>query len=49
MLTPLRFDVTDNAAVRAAADRVAEAVGGGNLAGLVNNAGIAVAGATRPD
>jgi len=44
MLTPLRFDVTDGAAVRAAADRVAEAVGGGNLAGLVNNAGIAVAG-----
>lgn len=42
--TPLLFDVTDAAAVRAAADQVASALGGETLAGLVNNAGIAVAG-----
>lgn len=41
---PLIFDITDQAAVRAAADRVAEALDGEPLAGLVNNAGIAVAG-----
>ncbi|HWA89017.1 MAG TPA: SDR family NAD(P)-dependent oxidoreductase [Rhizomicrobium sp.] len=41
---PLVFDVTDAAAVSAAADTVAAALGGETLFGLVNNAGIAVAG-----
>jgi len=42
--TPLVFDVTDAAAVAAGADRVAAALGTARLGGLVNNAGIAVAG-----
>ncbi|MET3665458.1 SDR family NAD(P)-dependent oxidoreductase [Caulobacter sp. 1776] len=42
--TPLLFDVTDEAAVRAGARRVEAALEGATLAGLVNNAGIAVAG-----
>lgn len=42
--TPLVFDVTDEPAVLAAAREVREALGGERLAGLVNNAGIAVAG-----
>ncbi|HRD29110.1 MAG TPA: SDR family NAD(P)-dependent oxidoreductase [Caulobacter sp.] len=42
--TPLLFDVVDEAAVRAAARQVEAALGGRTLAGLVNNAGIAVAG-----
>ncbi|WP_027551326.1 SDR family oxidoreductase [Bradyrhizobium sp. Cp5.3] len=42
--TPLLFDVTDEAAVFAAARQVREALGGETLAGLVNNAGVAVAG-----
>lgn len=42
--TPLLFDVTDEAAVLAAARQVREALGGETLAGLVNNAGIAVGG-----
>ncbi|MGY4306891.1 NAD(P)-dependent dehydrogenase (short-subunit alcohol dehydrogenase family) [Bradyrhizobium sp. USDA 4369] len=42
--TPLQFDVTDEAAVKAAAGEVRAALGGEALAGLVNNAGIAVAG-----
>jgi NAD(P)-dependent dehydrogenase (short-subunit alcohol dehydrogenase family) len=41
---PLLFDVTDAQAVNAAADKVATALGGETLFGLVNNAGIAVAG-----
>jgi NAD(P)-dependent dehydrogenase (short-subunit alcohol dehydrogenase family) len=41
---PLMFDVTDEAAVLAAAREVRAALGGETLAGLVNNAGIAVAG-----
>ncbi len=41
---PLLFDVTDEQAVLAAARKVREALGGERLAGLVNNAGIAVAG-----
>jgi NAD(P)-dependent dehydrogenase (short-subunit alcohol dehydrogenase family) len=41
---PLLFDVTDEAAVRAAARDVRAALGGETLTGLVNNAGIAVAG-----
>lgn len=42
--TPLLFDVTDEAAVLTAARQVREALGGETLAGLVNNAGIAVGG-----
>lgn len=42
--TPLIFDVTDEAAVQAGARIVEAALGGATLAGLVNNAGIAVAG-----
>ena len=42
--TPLLFDVTDEAAVKAASGEVRAALGGEALAGLVNNAGIAVAG-----
>ena len=42
---PLLFDVTDAAAVSPRARRsVANALGGETLAGLVNNAGVAVAG-----
>jgi NAD(P)-dependent dehydrogenase (short-subunit alcohol dehydrogenase family) len=41
---PLLFDVTDEAAVLAAACEVRAALGGTTLTGLVNNAGIAVAG-----
>lgn len=41
---PLIFDVTDEAAVAAAAAQVREALAGEPLAGLVNNAGVAVAG-----
>ncbi|HZZ34885.1 MAG TPA: SDR family NAD(P)-dependent oxidoreductase [Caulobacteraceae bacterium] len=41
---PLIFDVTDEAAVAAAAARVREAIGGETLFGLVNNAGVAVPG-----
>ena len=41
---PLSFDVTDEAAVRAAAREVRDQLNGETLAGLVNNAGIAVAG-----
>src|SRR6266566_3507291 len=42
--TPLIFDVTDEAAVLAAARDIRAALNGEKLAGLVNNAGIAVAG-----
>lgn len=42
--TPLVFDVTDEKAVKTAAARVRSALNGQTLAGLVNNAGIAVAG-----
>jgi len=41
---PLLFDVTDQAAVNAGAETTAKALGGEPLAGLVNNAGIAVSG-----
>jgi NAD(P)-dependent dehydrogenase (short-subunit alcohol dehydrogenase family) len=41
---PLLFDVTDDAAVNAAAAEVRSALKGETLAGLVNNAGIAVSG-----
>lgn len=43
-VTPLLFDVADEAAVRAGASQVAQALGGRRLWGLVNNAGIAVPG-----
>jgi hypothetical protein len=42
--TPLLFDVTDEVAVRQAASEVRAALSGETLAGLVNNAGIVVAG-----
>src|SRR5271170_3851004 len=41
---PLLFDVTDEAAVNAAAADVRKALAGERLAGVVNNAGISVAG-----
>src|ERR1700729_1677028 len=41
---PLLFDVTDEAAVLAAAREVRAALNGETLAGLVNNAGIALGG-----
>jgi NAD(P)-dependent dehydrogenase (short-subunit alcohol dehydrogenase family) len=41
---PLLFDVTDQAAVNAGAETTAKALEGEPLAGLVNNAGIAVSG-----
>ena len=41
---PLLFDVTDEAAVQAAAQQVREQLDGQTLLGLVNNAGIAVPG-----
>jgi len=41
---PLIFDVTDEAAVKAGARLLADQLGGETLAGLVNNAGIAVPG-----
>jgi NAD(P)-dependent dehydrogenase (short-subunit alcohol dehydrogenase family) len=43
-LVPVKIDVTDSASIRAAADQVAEALAEERLAGLVNNAGIAVSG-----
>jgi NAD(P)-dependent dehydrogenase (short-subunit alcohol dehydrogenase family) len=42
--TPLLFDVTDDGAIKASADQVKQLLGGKPLFGLVNNAGIAVAG-----
>ena len=43
-LQPLHLDVTDDAGVVRAFDEVREALAGGGLAGLVNNAGIALGG-----
>jgi NAD(P)-dependent dehydrogenase (short-subunit alcohol dehydrogenase family) len=43
-ITPLRIDVTDASTITSAAGTVANIVDGAGLAGLVNNAGIAVAG-----
>lgn len=43
-VTPLLFDVADEAGVRAGAAQVAQALGNRRLFGLVNNAGIAVPG-----
>lgn len=45
--TPLVFDVTDDDAITAAAEQVCTALAGATLDGLVNNAGIAVAGPVR--
>jgi NAD(P)-dependent dehydrogenase (short-subunit alcohol dehydrogenase family) len=42
--TPLLFDVTDEPAIAVAADKVRDRLAGTRLAGLVNNAGIAVVG-----
>lgn len=42
--TPLVFDVTDEKAVQQAADQVRAALAGRTLAGLINNAGIALGG-----
>jgi NAD(P)-dependent dehydrogenase (short-subunit alcohol dehydrogenase family) len=42
--TPLLFDVTEHKAVKAAAAQVKEVIGDRGLAGLVNNAGMAVPG-----
>jgi len=44
MLVPLLFDVTDEPAVRAAAEQVKGYLGKATLDGLVNNAGIEIAG-----
>lgn len=41
---PLLFDVTDAAAIDAAANQVAAALGGRTLGGLVNNAGVVIVG-----
>ena len=41
-LTPVLIDVTDGASIRAAAATVEQAVGERGLAGLVNNAGVAI-------
>ena len=43
-LTPVMIDVTDAASIAAAAEAVGRTLGDAGLAGLVNNAGIAVAG-----
>lgn len=42
--TPLFFDITDAPAIQAAAEQVRAVLGEDNLVGLVNNAGIALAG-----
>lgn len=42
--TPLLFDVTDEAAIKAAADQVAGMLDGQGLIGLVNNAGMSFSG-----
>lgn len=43
-LTPILIDITDNESIQSACDIVAKATGENGLNGLVNNAGIAVAG-----
>jgi NAD(P)-dependent dehydrogenase (short-subunit alcohol dehydrogenase family) len=43
-LAPVHLDVTDAAQIEGVAERIGEAVGGGGLHGLVNNAGMAVLG-----
>jgi NAD(P)-dependent dehydrogenase (short-subunit alcohol dehydrogenase family) len=43
-VTPISIDVTDQESIRTAAARVQEATGDRGLAGLVNNAGVAISG-----
>jgi NAD(P)-dependent dehydrogenase (short-subunit alcohol dehydrogenase family) len=43
-LTPVILDVTDEASIKSAVDTVAATLGEAGLSGLINNAGIAVAG-----
>jgi NAD(P)-dependent dehydrogenase (short-subunit alcohol dehydrogenase family) len=43
-VTPLSIDVTDHDSIRTAASQVTETVGERGLAGLVNNAGVAISG-----
>ena len=43
-LVPVRLDISDETEIAQAARNVIEALGGGGLAGLVNNAGIVVGG-----
>lgn len=43
-VTPISIDVTDQETIRTTAARVAEAAGDSGLAGLVNNAGVAISG-----
>ncbi len=43
-LTPVRIDVTDEASIREAAATIAAATGDAGLHGLVNNAGVSIAG-----
>ena len=45
LIVPVIIDVTDVASITTAAEQIAGAVGAGGLGALVNNAGIAVAGA----
>jgi NAD(P)-dependent dehydrogenase (short-subunit alcohol dehydrogenase family) len=42
--TPLLFDVTDEAAIKTAAEKVTQAVNGHGLFALINNAGMAIGG-----
>jgi len=42
--TPLVFDVTDEAAIKIAVDRVAKTINGQGLFALINNAGVAIGG-----
>ena len=44
-LVPVRLDISDETEVEQAARNITEALGGGKLVGLVNNAGIVVGGA----
>ena len=41
-IIPLQLDVTDDESIKRAADTVRQSVGGAGLAGLINNAGIAI-------
>src|SRR5947207_1252689 len=43
-ITPILLDITDSASIAQAAETVSKAVGSRGLAGLVNNAGLIVAG-----
>ena len=43
-LTPVRINVTDEASIREAAAQIAAATGEAGLQGLVNNAGVSIAG-----